>query len=82
MSKRYSGCGLVGLSKQHHSDTTSHFLIRHILLVHSSTYWWRPPVVQVVVQLAVTGTKLQLLQKEGVVLQGEGVEDVEFGLRL
>ena len=66
---------------QHNDANTSHlFLVRQVLLVNTSRDRGCSVVVKIKVKLAITCTKLQLLQEERVVLQGKGVEHIEVGL--
>jgi hypothetical protein len=57
-------------------------LIGQVLLVNSTGNRGTAVVVQVKVKLSVTGAELELLKEERVVLQSEGVEDIELGLRI
>lgn len=70
----------VTTSKQQHAKPASLFLVRQIVLVHAASNRWRPPIVQIVMQLSITGAEFEVLQKERVVVQGQGIEDVELGL--
>lgn len=65
---------------ENHTNAAAFALVGQVSLVDSAANGRRPPIVEVVVQLPVSSAKLQLLKEEGVVLQGQGVEDVEFGL--
>jgi hypothetical protein len=66
--------------QQDHANSTPLVLIWQVLLIHSACNWRRPPVVQIVMQLSVAGTELEGVQEQWVVMQGQGVEDVEFSL--
>lgn len=67
-----------------HNDTnTSHLRgIGQVLLIDSSLDRGRAVVIDVVVKLAITSTEFKLLEEERVVVKGECVEDIEFGLAL
>lgn len=67
-------------SHEYHTNSTALALVRQVSLVDAAADGWRPPIVEIVMQLPVSSPKFQLLQEEGVVLQGQGVEDVELGL--
>lgn len=66
--------------QQHHPNATSHRLVGHVLAVDAALDRRRPPVVQVVMQLAVAGAELLTVEEQGVVVECQGVEDVEFCL--
>lgn len=66
---------------KHNNTNTAHFRrIRQVLLIDSSLDRRRTVVIDVVVKLAITSTEFELLKEERVVVKGECVEDVEFGL--
>lgn len=67
------------LLRQDQSDATKVILVQLVLLVHAASYGVGPIIEEVVVQLAVAGAKLLLLQEKPVVHEGQGVEDVEPG---
>lgn len=69
-------------SHENHTDSAALVLVRQIALVDASTDGGRSPVVEVVVELSVTGAELQLLEEEWIVLQGQSVEDIEVGLEV
>ena len=56
-------------------------LTRHVLGVHTTGEWCSAVVVQVIVEIAISSAEALLFQEEWIVEEGEGVEDVEFGLR-
>jgi hypothetical protein len=66
--------------QQDHANSTSLVLVWQVPLIHSACNRRRPPVVQIVMQLSVASTKLEVIQEQWVVMQCQGVEDVEFGL--
>ena len=50
----------------------------------ADVFWlhgWAPPVVEVILEVPITNSELQLLQKLRVVHQVESVEHVEVGLK-
>ena len=66
---------------KHNNTNTAHLRrIRQVLLIDSSLDRRRTVVIDVVVKLAITSTEFELLEEERVVVKGECVEDVEFGL--
>lgn len=68
-------------SLQHNNTNAAHLLLVGLVLVVDSTRDRRcAVVVQIEVELAIAGTELELFKEQGVVVQGEGIEDVEFGL--
>lgn len=74
---------MANASQQHHPNTPPPLLtrIRHIILIDPSADRLRAIVVEVVMQLSVSGAEFQILQEERVVVEGEGVEDVEVCLK-
>jgi hypothetical protein len=66
--------------QQDHANSTSLVLVWQVPLIHSACNRRRPPVVQIVMQLSVASTELEVVQEQWVVMQCQGVEDVEFGL--
>jgi hypothetical protein len=66
--------------QQDHANSTTLVLIWQVLLIHSACNRRCPPVVQIVMQLSVAGTELEGVQEQWVVMQSQGVEDVEFSL--
>lgn len=66
--------------QQNNADATSLGLIWSVFTVDSSIDGFRSPVVQVVMKRSVSGTELQLFQEQRVIMEGQGIEDVEFGL--
>ena len=68
--------------KHHHPNTPPCRFICVVLRVDTSGNGRGPVVVEVKVQLAVTGAEFEGFEEDGVVEEGEGVEDVEVGLRL
>lgn len=72
---------LVYMALQHNNTNSTHLvLIGQVLPIDTSRDRRRTVVVNIVVELTVTGAELELFKEEGVVVEGEGVEDVEFGL--
>ena len=67
-------------SQKYNPNASSLPLIRLILLVDAAIDRFRPPVVQIVMQLTVTGPELELFQKQGIIVEREGIADVKFGL--
>lgn len=68
-------------SLQHNNTNAAHLLLVGLVLVVDSTRdRCCAVVVQIEVELAIAGTELELFKEQGVVVQGEGIEDVEFGL--
>ena len=66
---------------KHNNTNTAHLRrIRQVLLIDSSLDRRRTVVIDVVVKLAITSTELELFKEERVVVESEGVENVEFGL--
>ena len=66
---------------EHHDTNTPHLRrIGQVLLIDSSLDRRRTVVIDVVVKLAITSTEFELLEEERVVVKGECVEDIEFGL--
>ena len=66
---------------QHDNSHSAHLLlIGQVLVIDTTRNRSRAVVVQVEVELAVTSTELQLLQEQRVVVQGQSVENIEFGL--
>ena len=69
-------------SKHDHADSTTLPLIRTILGVYTARYHRGAVVEEVIVQLPVAAAELERLEEEGVVEEGQGVEDIEFELWL
>ena len=67
--------------QKHNPDTASLGLIRHILRIHTSIDRCRSPIVQVMMQLAVSSSEFKLLEKQWVVVQSQCIEDIEFSLQ-
>lgn len=68
---------------KHDNTNTSHLrLVGQVLLVNTTGNRCSPVIVEIEVQLAITSTKLKLLQEEGVIMRGQGIENIEVGLRL
>lgn len=67
-------------SQENDANATSLGLIRSVFSIYSGVDGLCSPVVQVVMERSVSRTELQLFQEQGVVVEGKGVEDVEFGL--
>ena len=66
---------------KHNNTNTAHLRrIRQVLLIDSSLDRRRTVVIDIVVELAITSTEFELLEEERVVVKGECVEDIEFGL--
>jgi hypothetical protein len=55
-------------SQQDHTNAASLSFIRQVALIDATLDGRCSPVVEIVMQLAITGTKFQLLEEEGVVL--------------
>lgn len=73
---------LIESPLEHDNTDTAHVLIRRqVLVVDSARDKRRTVVVKVVVQLAVSCTKLLLLEEQRVVEKGKSIQDIEFGLR-
>lgn len=69
---------LTSTHLQHNNPNPIHLrLINLIILIHTATQLRRPPVKQVKVQLSITGLELVVFEEQGVVEEGQGVEDVE-----
>jgi hypothetical protein len=51
----------LAASKQNHANSTSLLLVRQIPVIHAASYRRRPPIVQVVMKLSVTGAELEVL---------------------
>ena len=66
--------------RHHQADAAEVLLVQLVALVDAAGDGVHAVVEEVVVQLAVAAAKLLLLEEEGVVHEGEGVEDVEAGL--
>lgn len=62
------------------SNPTHRFRARPVVRVDATTERRRAVVVEIVVQVAITGTELLLVEEVRVVEQGECVEYVEVGL--
>ena len=67
-------------SQHHHTDPATVLLVRLIRFVNATSDRRCAPVEEVVMQLAVAAAELVMVEEERIVLQREGVEDVEFGL--
>jgi len=66
---------------QHDDANTSHpLLVGLVLLVDSTGDRCAAVVVEVIVELAIAGAELELFEEQRVVVEGESVEDIEFGL--
>lgn len=71
----------VSTRLQHDNTHATHLLlIGQVLVVDATGDGRRAVVVQVEVELTVTGAKLELFEEQRVVVQSESVEDVELGL--
>lgn len=67
-------------SQHHNAHASSPLLIGKILLVDSARNGRRSVIVQVEMELTVTGAELELFEKQRVIGEGEGVEDIKTGL--
>lgn len=67
-------------SQKHNPNAPALILVGLVLSVDSPIDGLCAPVVQVMMQLAVASAEFELFEEERVVVEREGVEDVEFGL--
>lgn len=68
---------------QHDHTNASHLLlVRQVALIDSTGNRCCTVVVDIIVKLAITSAELELFEEEGVVVDSESVENVEFGLGL
>ena len=66
---------------QHDNSNTAHLiLIRQVLVIDTTRDRRCTVVVQVEMELAIAGAKLELFEEQRVVVQSKSIEDVKFGL--
>lgn len=71
----------LGLELQHHYPNATHLLlIGIVILVHAPSDRGSPVVKQIIMQLAISSAEFEMFQEQRVILQSQGVEDVEIEL--
>lgn len=60
------------------SNPTQPLLIQLILLIHATSDGINPIVEEIIMQLAITGAELLLLEEQAIIHERQGVEDVEL----
>lgn len=66
---------------QHHNpNPTPRLVINIILCIDTTRNRIRIIVIQIIMQLSISGTEFLVLQEQGIVKQGEGIEDIELVL--
>lgn len=72
---------IISCDLQHYqANATQVLLVQLVSPIHAASNRGRTVVEEVVVELAVTGAELLLLQEEAVVEQGQAVEDIKLVL--
>lgn len=71
------------ISSEHdYPDAATSCLIDNILRIHTSGYRRCSVVVEVEMQLTVSGCKLQVFEEQGVVQKSQSIEDIEIELSI
>lgn len=67
--------------QHHHSDPAPVLLVRRKVLVETTPNERGSPIEQIVVKLAIASAEFLLLEKQGIIQEGECVEDIKVELQ-